>query len=144
MISLLRMIYIRKYIFDKKIWRITIIKNFKKEKEKRERWKILIQISKILILVAKSTEIHMFEPQISYLAIINFTNWVKGVHQNSKTNPPTQTTRADSTPMTVGDRSSPPKTDLGRSNGGFSSPKLDELDSSDETHERRLNLPRSI
>ena len=68
------MIYIRKYIFDKKTWRITIIKNLKNEKVKRERWKILIQISKILILVAKSTEIHMFEPQISYLAIINFTN----------------------------------------------------------------------
>ena len=35
MISLLRMIYIRKYIFDKKIWRNTIIKNLKKEKEKK-------------------------------------------------------------------------------------------------------------
>ena len=44
---------------------------------------------------------------------------------------------ADPTPMTVGDGSPPPKTDLGESDGGFSSSKPDKPDLTDETHERR-------
>ena len=66
------------------------------------------------------------------------------VYQKPKTNPPTQTARADPTPVTFGDRSSPQKTDLGRSDGGFSSPKPDEPDPINETRERRSDLPRSI
>ena len=46
--------------------------------------------------------------------------------------------------MTVGDGSLPPKTDLGRSDGGFSSLKPDIPNLTYETHERMLDLPRSI
>ena len=46
--------------------------------------------------------------------------------------------------MTVGDGSPPPKTDLGRSDGGFSSSTPDIPNLTYKTHERRLDLPRSI
>ena len=46
--------------------------------------------------------------------------------------------------MTVGDGSLPPKTDLGGSDGGFSSSKPDIPDSTDETEERTPILPRSV
>ena len=49
----------------------------------------------------------------------------------------------DSMPVTVGGGSSPRKTDLDGSDGGFSSPKPDEPDPTDETRERRPDLPRS-
>ncbi|XP_050252107.1 uncharacterized protein LOC126698732 [Quercus robur] len=55
------------------------------------------------------------------------------------TDPPAQTTRADlktGRPY-AGDSSPPPKTNLGGSDGGFSSSKLDIPDSTDETHERK-------
>ena len=54
---------------------------------------------------------------------------------------------ADPPSVTVGDGSPPPKTDLGKSDGGFSSLKPDIPDSTDETHERRpkfLDLFRFI
>ena len=41
------------------------------------------------------------------------------------------------TPVTVGDGSPSPTTDLGGSDGGFSSSKPDIPDPTDETHERR-------
>ena len=46
--------------------------------------------------------------------------------------------------MTVGDGSPPPKTDLGGSDGEFSSSKLDILDPTNETEERTPILPRSV
>ena len=61
-----------------------------------------------------------------------------------ETDPPTQTAWADPTLVTVGDGSPPPKTDLGRSDGEFSSSKLDILDPTDETEERTPILPRSV
>ena len=48
---------------------------------------------------------------------------------------------ADPTLMTVGDGSPPPKSDFGGLDGGFSSSKLDPTD---ETYERRPNLPRFV
>ena len=58
---------------------------------------------------------------------------------------PTKPTQkpANPTPVEVGGRSSPRKTNLGGSDGGFSFPKPDEPDLTDETRERRPNLPRS-
>ena len=47
-------------------------------------------------------------------------------------------------PMRVGNGSPPSKTDLGRSDGGFSSSKPDISDPTDESKERMLILPRSI
>ena len=59
--------------------------------------------------------------------------------------PPRSTQKsADTTPVTVGDGSPPLKTDLGRSDGGFSSSKPDIPDSTDETEERTPILPRSV
>lgn len=51
---------------------------------------------------------------------------------------------ADSTLATVENGSPPPKIDLVRSDGGFSSLKLDIPNLIDETHERRSDLPRSV
>ena len=53
----------------------------------------------------------------------------------------------DPPPVMVGDRYPPPKTDLGKSDGGFSSSKPDIPNSTDETYERRskfLDLFRFI
>ena len=61
-----------------------------------------------------------------------------------ETDPPTQTAWANPTLVTVEDGSPPPKTDLGRSDGEFSSSKLDILDPTDEIEERTPILPRSI
>ena len=74
-----------------------------------------------------------------------YLNWAqyRAVHWKPKTDPPTQTARADPTPVTVDNGSLPPKTDLGRLDGGFSSSKPDKPDPIDETHERRSDLPRS-
>ena len=46
----------------------------------------------------------------------------------------------DLTPVMVGDGSPPPKTDLGGSDGGFSSSKPNIPDLTDKTHERRLEF----
>ena len=46
----------------------------------------------------------------------------------------------NSTPVTVGDGSPSPKTDLGGSDGGFSSSKPDIPDLTDETDERRPEI----
>ena len=46
--------------------------------------------------------------------------------------------------MTVGDGSPPPKTDLGGSDGGFSSSKPDISDPTNESEERTPVLPRSV
>ena len=64
------------------------------------------------------------------------------VHRKSKTNPPDQTAWADqkpvdSLPVTVSNGSSPPKTNLGGLDGGFSSPKPNEPNPTDETRERK-------
>ena len=48
------------------------------------------------------------------------------------------------TTVTVEDGSLPPKTDLDRSDDRFSSSKLDIFDPTDETHERKLDLPRFV
>ena len=59
--------------------------------------------------------------------------------------PPRSTQKlADTTLVTVVDGSPPLKTDLGRSDGGFSSSKPDIPDSTDETEERTPVLPRSV
>ena len=50
----------------------------------------------------------------------------------------------DPTPVMVGDGSPPPKTDLGGSDGWFSSSKPNILDPTDETHERRPEIRRSV
>ena len=62
--------------------------------------------------------------------------------QFPRTDPPAQIARADSKTDRpyAGDSSPPPKTDLGGSNGGFSSSKPDIPDSTDGTHERKLEL----
>ena len=49
----------------------------------------------------------------------------------------------DPTPMMVGGGSSPRKINFDELDGGFSFPKLDEPDPTDESRERRLDLPRS-
>ena len=51
---------------------------------------------------------------------------------------------ADPTPVMVGDGSPPPKINLGESDGRFSSSKPDIPDPTDETHERRPEIHRSV
>ena len=46
--------------------------------------------------------------------------------------------------VTVGDGSPPPETDLGRSDGGFSSSKPDISDPTNESEERTPVLPKSV
>ena len=66
----------------------------------------------------------------------------RAVHWKSKTDSPIQTAWADQKPVnplpvTVSNGSSPPKTNLGGLDGGFSSPKPNEPNPTDETRERK-------
>ena len=56
---------------------------------------------------------------------------------------PKLTRKSTNPPVTVDGGSLPRKTDLGKLDGGFSSPKPDKPDPTDVTRERRLDLPRS-
>lgn len=68
--------------------------------------------------------------------------YAKAVHRKLthplKPSEPTQKS-ANLMPVMVSGGSLPPKTDL----GGFSSPKPNETDPTNKTHERKPNLPRS-
>ena len=67
------------------------------------------------------------------------------IRTRKPTHPPRPTRKSvNPTPVTVGDRFPPPKTDLGGSDGEFSSSKPDIPDPTDKTKERTPVLPRSV
>ena len=67
------------------------------------------------------------------------------IRTRKPTHPPRPTRKsANPTPVTVGDRSPPPKTDLGRSDGGFASSKPNIPDPTEKIEERTPVLPRSV
>ena len=78
--------------------------------------------------------------------------WTLDIRVSTKTQKPTHLSKplgltqkpTNPMPVIVSGGSLPPKADLGGLDGGFSSPKLDEPNPTNKTHERWPDLPRSV